>query len=182
MRRELLRDTFRIFIAGLAALAFMTCAAVTLSGPALAQAPIKQIKLTEKQVQGFIAAQKDMNAMADKLEGAAGDSPDPAVQAELEAVAKKNGFADFAEYDDVAVNISIVLGGLDPQTKVFTEPQAAITKEIADVTADKTIADAEKKQILEELNEALKFAEPVQYKENIELVTKYADQFETTQQ
>ena len=75
-----MRDAFRIFIAGLAAFAFMT-----LSGPASAHAPIKQIKLTEKQVQGFIAAQKDMNAMADKLEGAAGDTPDPAVQAELEA-------------------------------------------------------------------------------------------------
>lgn len=178
-----MRNALRILMASLAAVAFFAvCGPASAQDQGPGQGPIKQIKLTEQQVQNFIAAQKDMGVVADKLEGAAGDTPDAAAQAELETVAKKHGFADFSEYDDVAVNISIILGGLDPQTKVFTEPQAAIAKEIADVTADKTIVDSEKKQILDELNEALKFAEPVQFKENIALVTKYADKFDASAQ
>jgi hypothetical protein len=42
--------------------------------------------------------------------------PDPKTQAELEAIAKKHGFKGFAEYDDVAANILLVMGGIDPQT------------------------------------------------------------------
>ena len=80
-------------------------AAVALSvhfaGAASAQAPVKQIRLAEKQVQGFIAAQKDMAAVAERMQGSTSDPPDVKHQAELEAIAKKNGFKDFAEYDDV---------------------------------------------------------------------------------
>src|SRR5262245_35937293 len=78
-----------------------------LCGAALAQAPVKQVKLTEKQVQSFIEAQKDLTAITDKMEGSVTDKPDPKVQADLEAAAKKHGFKDFAEYDDVAANISM---------------------------------------------------------------------------
>lgn len=45
--------------------AFAAVALVCLAGAAAAQAPVKQIRLTEKQVQGFIAAQKDMAAVAE---------------------------------------------------------------------------------------------------------------------
>src|SRR5688572_4820996 len=80
-----------------------------------AQAQLKQIKLTEKQVQSYIAAQKELTAITDKMEGAAAEKPDPKMQTELESVAKKHGFKDFAEYDDVAANVSMVLSGIDPQ-------------------------------------------------------------------
>jgi hypothetical protein len=39
-----------------------------------------------------------------------------------EAVAKRNDFASLAEYDDAATNISMIMPGIDPQTKKFTEP------------------------------------------------------------
>jgi hypothetical protein len=146
---------------------------------AVAQQPaMKQIKLTEKQVLGFIAAQKDMASIMEKIQGATSDQIDPKLQAQLEAVAKKNGFKDMAEYDDVAANISMVMAGIDPQTKTFTDPQVAIKKEIADVTADKSMSEQEKKQVLEELNEALKSAEPIQFPSNIELVKKYYDKID----
>jgi len=49
----------------------------------LAQAQdIKQIPLSEPQVQGFIAAQKDLAAIAGKIQ-AAGDKPDPALARSL---------------------------------------------------------------------------------------------------
>jgi hypothetical protein len=147
--------------------------------PTIASAQPAQIKLTEKQVEGFIAAQKDMSAVVEKMQGAASpDKPGPKYEAELEAVTKKHGFKDFAEYEAVAANISMVMAAIDPQTKAFTDPKIAIKKEIDDVAADKTIPENEKKQLLEELNEALKSAQPIQFPSNIELVKKYYDKID----
>lgn len=171
--------TRRLFVAALVAAASVSTLPLG-STIATAQQPgaVKQIKLTEKQVLGFIAAQKDMAPIMEKIQGATSDQIDPKLQAQLEAVAKKNGFKDMAEYDDVAANISMVMAGIDPQTKAFTDPQVAIKKEIADVTADKSMPEQEKKQLLEELNEALKSAEPIQFPSNIELVKKYYDKID----
>ena len=83
----------------------------TSPSPSAAEQDVKQIKLTDEQVQHFIAAQTDLASIASKIQ-AAGDSPDPALQAELEGIATKHGFGNFAELDDVAANISIVMAGL----------------------------------------------------------------------
>ena len=125
---------------------------------------MKQIKLTEKYIQGFIAAAKDMANLSDD---ATPDQP--------EAIAKKNGFASLAEYEDVGMNISIIMSGIDPQTKKFTEPPEQIRKQIAALKADKSVPEAEKKDDLEEFEAALKTARPIQFKENIALVLKYFD-------
>ena len=166
----------RSVIAVLAVVAF-----AQLGGVAAAQS-VKQIKLSEKQVEGFIAAQKDMAAVTEQMQGGNGDKPDPKVQAELENVAKKHGFANFAEYDEVAANISMVMAGIDPQSKVFTDPKVAIQKEIDEVTADSSIPEKEKKQMLDELNEALKTAQPIQNPGNIELVKKYYEKIDAVLQ
>ena len=152
------------------------------AGAALAQGAVRQIKLTDKHVEGFVNAQKDMTAIAEKIQGNAAEKPDPKIQAELEVIAKKHGFASFAEYDDVAANISMVMAGIDPQTKKFTEPQVAIQKEIDEVTADTSIPEKEKKQMLEELNDALKTAQPIQNPGNVELVTKFWDKIDAVLQ
>ena len=165
----------RGFLALLTA-AFCAFAITQTIGGAAAQG-MKQIQLSEKQVLSFIAAQPDMKAMNDKLQKA-GDKPDPKLQAELEAIAKKHGFANSAEYDDVANNISLVMSGIDPQSKKFGDPKQAIQREIAEVKNDKKMKAAEKKQILDELNEALKTAEPVKFPENIALVTKHFDKID----
>jgi hypothetical protein len=150
-------------------------------GLAIAQAQVKQIKLTEKQVEGFIAAQKDMTAITDKMQGTA-DKPDPKTQADLESAAKKHGFKDFAEFDDVGANIAMIMSGIDPQTKEFLEPQAAIKKEIDEVTADKSLSAADKKQALDDLNAALKSAAPVQHASNIDLIKKHFDKLDAALQ
>ena len=134
--------------------------------------PTKQIKLTEKHMQGFVTAYPDM---AKLYESADPNKPDPKVEAQAEAVAKKNGFASLAEYDDVSSNISMIMSGIDPQTKKFTEPPELLKQEIAALKADKTIPEADKKQELAELDAALKVAKPIQFKENIALVLKYYD-------
>ena len=80
---------------------------------------VKQIKLTEKYIQGFMAASEDMASLNNSANQ---DQPDAKVQARAEAVAKRNGFASLAEYEDVAMNIAMIMSGVDQQTKKFTEP------------------------------------------------------------
>ena len=144
--------------------------------PAQAGQPptLKQIPLTDKQIEGVLAAQKDMNAITDKLPENA--KPDPKVIAQLEAIAKKNGFASYDEYNNVIDNISLVLGGFDPATKKYVGSEAVIKAQIAQVQADKKMSAKDKKQALDDLNAALKAPEPsLENKGNIDLVTKYYD-------
>jgi hypothetical protein len=161
--------------------ALVAVALAPLSGVAVAQGAVKQIPLNDKHIEGFINAQKDMAQVAEKMQGNS-DKPDPKVQAELEAISKKHGFASFQEYDDVAANISMVMAGIDPQSRAFTEPKVAIQKEIDEVKGDTTIPEKEKKQMLEELAEALKSAQPIQHPANIELVKKYWEKIDAVLQ
>jgi hypothetical protein len=159
-------------------LATLMAAAIAQLSPARAQPASHQIQLSEKQVLSFIAAQPDMSAAVRKWQGLVAETPSAKVQAEFDAVAKKHGFKDFTEYDEVSANITMVMAGIDPQSKEFTEPAVAIKKEIEAITADKTIPDDEKKQFLEELNEALKATVPVQFPSNIELVLKHYEKLD----
>lgn len=136
------------------------------------QPQLKQMKLTEKQVQSFISAQKELAPLTSKLDGA-GDKPDPALQAQLDQIAKKSGFSSGDELDDVAANISLVLSGLDPQSGQFTEPPEQIKKDIEEIKQDAKMPQKEKDQVLAEMQEALKIAAPLKFKENVALVKKY---------
>jgi hypothetical protein len=162
--------------------AFLAAAFVQLSCPVQAQPvaepPPKQIALTEKQVLAFIAAQKDIQPILERIQGPSADELPPPIKAELEAAAKKHGFKDFNDYDDVTNNITMVMAGLDSKTKVFTEPAIAIQEEIQEVTANKDLPAQDKKQMLDELNEALKSAQPIQFPNNIELVRKHYDKID----
>ena len=138
------------------------------------QPALKQMALTEKQIQGVLAAQKDMDAITEKLPDNA--KPDAKVTAQLEAVAKKNGFASYGEYNNVVENIGLVLGGFDPATKKYVGSEAVIKAQIAQVEADKKISPKDKKEALADLNEALKAPAPaIENKGNIDLVGKYYD-------
>ena len=143
--------------------------------PPAAEAPaVKQIALTEKQVEGVLAAQKDVDAITDKIPDDA--KPDPKVDAKLDAVAKKNGFASYDEYNSVVDNISLVLGGFDPATKKFVGAEAVLKAQIAQVTADKKMPAKDKKEVLADLNGALKSPQPaIENKGNIDIVAKYYD-------
>lgn len=137
--------------------------------------PLKQIELNEKQIESLLAAQKEMDAVSDKLPAGAADNPDPKLQAQFDAIVKKNGFLSFDEYGAVYDNVSLVMSGIDPKTKAFTEPPEALKKQIAAVQAEGKIPAKDKKAILDDMNEALKTVEPVKYPGNVTLVTKYYD-------
>jgi len=144
--------------------------------PAAAQQEpqIKQIALTDKQVDSALAASKEMDPITAKIPENA--KPDPKITAQLEAIAKKNGFAGMDDFNNVVDNISLVLGGFDPQTKKYVGPEAVLKAQIAQVQADKKMSAKDKKEALADLNEALKSPPPaVENKGNIDLVAKNYD-------
>lgn len=149
--------------------------------PAGPPPPPNQVALTAKQIEGFIAAQKDMTAITKKIP-AASTKPDPKIGAQLDSAVKKYGFKNFVEYDDVAGTIALVMSGIDPVTKSFLEPKEAIQQEIAEVNADKAIGKAQKTKMLQELDRALKLAQPIQHRGNIDLVKSHFEKIEAAVQ
>ena len=136
--------------------------------------PIKQVALTDKQIDSALAASKEMDPITAKL--SQDSKPDPKILAQLEGIAKKNGFASSDDYNNVVDNISLVLGGFDPKTKKYVGPEAVLKAQIAEVQADKKMSAKDKKDALADLNEALKSPPPaVENKGNIDLVTKNYD-------
>ena len=135
--------------------------------PSAQQPQVKQIALTDKQIEGVLAAKQDFDALADRL---------PAGQkglARLDAVAKKHGFANYAEHETVIDNIRLVRAGFDPVTRKYAGPEAVIRARIARTQADKKMSADDKKETLAELNEELKSLPPaVAIKANIDLGAK----------
>lgn len=190
--RTPMTTVFAVAAAGLFALATTSGAAFAQAAkqqqpakqaaPQPPQAPAaKQIALTEKQLDGVVASQKDFDAVGNDEKAAkpSGKSTDKAganVLAKLDDVSKKYGFANYADYTVVLDNIGLVIGGFDPKTKTYVGTQAVIKQQIAEIQADKKMPANEKKEALEELNQALKSPPPaVENKGNIDLVGKYYD-------
>jgi hypothetical protein len=185
-----MRDFVRPLAATLGIACLATGLAILSTGCALAQAkqapsmqmaqaqpappPLKQMALTDKQIDGVIAAQKDIDAITQKLPPNV--APSQKAIAQLDAVAKKNGFASYDDYNDVVDNISLVLSGFDPTTKKYVGFDAATKAQIAEVQANKQMSAKDKKDALAELNESLKSPPPpVANKGNIDLVGKNYD-------
>jgi hypothetical protein len=174
-----MREIVRPALAALSIACLAVSMAIVSGGSAFAQAAqqqtaLKQIALTEKQVQGVLAAGPEIDAITEKLPENA--KPDPKINAQLEGVAKKNGFASYAEYNDVVDNISLVMAGFDSVSKKYVGAEAVVKAQIAEVQADKKMSAKDKKEALADLNAALKTpAQPVANKGNIDLVAKYYD-------
>jgi hypothetical protein len=151
-------------------------AALAQSPPAAAaDQPLKQIALTDAQLQAYLAAAPDIEPILEKAQQGDAGQLDPKTLAALEAAAKKHQFASFEDYQDVAANIGLAMDGIDPQTKTYVGADVMLKKQIAEVQADPKMPAADKKQAIAELNDALKATAPVQNKGNIDLVIKYYD-------
>jgi hypothetical protein len=144
-----------------------------------ASAAVKQMVLTKKQIEGVIAAQKEMDEINERVSKKL--KPYLIVTEQLETAAKKNGFASYEEYTSVVDNISIVLAGFDPATKKYIGSEALIRAQIAQVQADKNMPAEDKTEALDELNNALKSpGPPVENKGNIDLVATSYDKLADT--
>jgi hypothetical protein len=142
--------------------------------PPAQEAPMKQMALTEKQIEGVLSAAKEMAPITEKLPD--NGKPDPKILAQLDGVAKKSGFASYDDYNNVIDNVSLVLAGFDPATKKYVGTETVIKAQIAQVQADKKMPAKDKKEALADLNEALKSPGPaIENKGNIDLVAKYYD-------
>lgn len=135
---------------------------------------LKQIKLTDKLVEGFIAAQADFAPLTEKLrEGS--EKPEPSLAGKLEEIAKKHGFKDFSEFEAVGSNVTLVLDSLDPKTGAYADPVEKIKKERDEIKADTSIPENDKKLALDDIEQEIAAAQPLQFKENIEVVKKHRE-------
>jgi len=135
------------------------------------QAPdVKQIALTPARIDAFVSGGKEIEAILSTLPEDAADKPDPGTEAKLDAAAKKYGFASFDDYNEVSGNIELVMDGIDPATQKYVGAEAVINAQIAEVSADKSMAPKERKDALAELNEAKKSVVKVKFPANIDLV------------
>ncbi|HET7887411.1 MAG TPA: hypothetical protein VFL62_14375 [Bradyrhizobium sp.] len=147
------------------------------AAPAGQPSAIKQIALTDKQVEGVIAAAKDMDALAEKMPQ--DGKPDPKITAQLDSTAKKYGFASYDEYNTVVDNIGMVMSGIDPASKKYVGMAAVMKAQIAQIQADTKMSAKDKKEALDDLNQALKAPEPtIENKGNIDLVVKNYDKLD----
>ena len=136
------------------------------------EAEIEQIELTAHHIDAFIATQKEIAPLTAKLNPNA--QPSKQMMAQMESIAKKNGFKDFDEFGDVGTNIGVVFGGIDPLTKKY-EPAQLIQRTIAAVNADKKIPAAQKKRILQELQQASTAVPTLKYPGNADLIANNYD-------
>ncbi len=70
------------------------------------------------------------------------------------------------------------MAGLDSATGNFVDPVEALKKERDDVQKDSSIPEADKKQLLDELTEAIGTTPNLEYKENIEIVKAHKAEIE----
>ncbi len=131
---------------------------------------LNQIALTDAQIESFIDAQKEMTPIIAKAPK--GEQADPKIMEQLEAVAKKYKFASYAEFDDVAENIGLIMSGIDPDTKKYVGPDAVIEKEISSIDSEK-LPPNDKKGQLDELQSELQSPRrsreiPCQYRSRVE--------------
>ena len=144
----------------------------------------KQVALTEKQIESVLAAQKDIDAVGNEPAPKPGaKAAAPNMLGKLDDVAKKHGFANYADFAVVQSNIELVMSGFDPKTKTYVGPEAVLKQQLAEVQADKKMPANEKKEALAEINEAMKTPPPaLEYKANIEVVAKYYDKLSAMMQ
>ena len=146
-----------------------------------AQAP--DLTLTQKQIDGVISAQPELQAIEAKSPQGSEDKPDPKVQAKIESVITKNGFSSPSQFADVSATIDIVLAGMDQETKTYVGPEAVIKKQIDEVKADKSMPPKEKKEALDELSAELQpAARSKPSPTNIDLVSKNYDKLNASMQ
>ena len=176
-----MRQFFRSVLTALSA-AWLAASFGTLAlDPALAQAggppQLKQIALTQKQIDDVLASQKEMDAITQKLPQNV--QPNSKAIAQFDGIAKKHGLANYEEYSTIIGNIILVMDGIDPQTKKYIGSDAALKQQIEQLKANRQMSAADKKQALANLDMALKVKEPeVQNKGNIDLVIKNYDKLD----
>lgn len=138
--------------------------------------PVKQIALSEDEVTGYLAAAPGLDAILAKVPAGPGAVPEPRLMASLNATARDFGFANYASYESIAVNIVWILTGIDPLSKKYIGVQAVTRAEVTALLAGKDLPPEDKKRQLEAYHAQMLSAAPVKFPGNVALVVKYYDQ------
>ena len=70
------------------------------------------------------------------------------------------------------------MASIDPRARRSWSRKPRLRRRSTVWRADATVPEEEKKQLLEELQQALKAAQPIQHPSNVELVRKYYDRID----
>jgi hypothetical protein len=137
--------------------------------------PVRQIELSEEKIVQYLAAKPALDAILAK----AAATPEPRFIRLLNETARKNGFADYADYESVAVNIVWILTGIDPLSKKYVGVQPVTKAEAVILLSDKTLSPHDHKLRLDTLHAQMLTAAPAKFPANVTLVTKYYDKLFT---
>jgi hypothetical protein len=133
---------------------------------------VKQIPLTERQIQGAIAAAPGVKETTEIAKEGINELR-PATVAKLDAVAKEHGLASYEEFLLVWNNLSLVESGFDRMSRKYIGRTALTKLQIAKIKADMTMSAEDKRDAID----ALDFESPApRYKANVDLFIKYYDQ------
>jgi hypothetical protein len=136
--------------------------------------PIRQVALSEEKITQFLAARPALDAVLAKAPASAA-APDPRLLKALNDAARKDGFADYADYETVAINIVWILTGIDPLNKKYVGVPALTKLEVINLLSDKSLSPKQHKLLLEALHMQMLSAAPVKYAANVPLVVKFYD-------
>ena len=163
------------------------------AGAATAQDAFKPVVLTEKSMAAYVAALPEVAAVRRAMPNAT-QTFNADYWTKLAAIAKKHGFANYEDFVAVSATVVVVLTGIDPATKTFTEPKVVLedqitfmTKFIDEVKADYASMPPTSKpakappeillftQALDTLKEGRKTLPATMDPKNVALVKKYFD-------
>jgi hypothetical protein len=71
-----------------------------------------------------------------------------------------------------------VLDGLDRKTGAYTDPVEKMKLELENIKGDASIPEDDKKLVIEDLNQEIAAAKPLQFQSNIEVVKKFQPELE----
>jgi hypothetical protein len=181
--------------AGLIAIALLCRADATTAQETLtttAQETLTPFVLTEKQMEGYVAALPEM-ALAKRTMPRTTEAGEIEFWTAVLAIAKKHGFVEYDQFALVSATVAHVMSGFDPQTKVFAEPKVELEENISYIAqlidelkaglmsdpSETSPTDLARllplRQFLDEMKEAHKRMEATTPPENVELVRKHFD-------
>lgn len=137
--------------------------------------PVRQIELSEEKIVQYLTVKPALDAIFAKAAAA----PEPRFMRLLNETARKNGFADYADYESVAINIVWILTGIDPLSKKYVGVQPVTKQEAAILLSDKALSPHDHKLRLDTLHAQMLTAAPTKFAANVALVTKYYDKLLT---
>ena len=138
-------------------------------GPCMA---FDQIKLTESQISGLLAAADEIDQVRENSHGGFYEIG-PETMAKFDAVARKHGLSGYLEFKTIRANVIQVFSGYDRVTKRYVGREQLIRVRVARTKADRRMSAKEKTDEIDSLEAQRQCTLPaIKFRSNIDLVHK----------